>query len=59
MVDYKPNQTPLMKDVKNLFENIEPMSSGDSYKRLIGKLLYLTNIRPDISYSIHLLIQFV
>lgn len=40
-------------------------TSGDSiqdpslYRRLIGKLLYLTLIMPDISYSIHKLSQFL
>lgn len=40
-------------------------TSGDSvqdpslYRRLIGKLLYLTLIMPNISYSIHKLSQFM
>jgi len=59
MVNNKPCQTPLMSDIKPLFDTNKPSCNADSYKRLIGKLLYLTNSRPDINYSVHLLSQFV
>ncbi|GKF69417.1 hypothetical protein Tco_0202474, partial [Tanacetum coccineum] len=29
------------------------------YQKLMGKLIYLTNIRPDISYDVHCLSQFM
>lgn len=35
------------------------MSNPTSYKRLIGKLIYLTVIRPDISYVVQHLSQFM
>ena len=59
MLNSKPCQSPLMSNTKDLFDTNKIVHNTDSYQRLIGKLLYLTNSRPDISFSIHLLSQFV
>jgi len=59
MLDCKPSQTPLMHNTKILYDKVEPVKDPDSYRHLIGKLLYLTNSRPDICYFVHLLSQFV
>ncbi|GKG42569.1 hypothetical protein Tco_0476867, partial [Tanacetum coccineum] len=40
-------------DDDNLLSNVE------NYQRLVGKLIYLTNIRPGISYDVHCLSQFM
>ena len=35
------------------------VKDASSYRRLIGRLTYQTNIRPDITYSVQCLSQFV
>ncbi|GJS99237.1 putative RNA-directed DNA polymerase [Tanacetum coccineum] len=58
----KPSATPLEQ---NLSISNEPSSTDPvidnvtEYQKLIGKLIYLTHTRPDISYSVHCLSQFM
>ncbi|GJW19214.1 putative RNA-directed DNA polymerase [Tanacetum coccineum] len=58
----KPSATPLEQ---NLVVSNEPTSTDSvidnvtEYQKLIGKLIYLTHTRPDISYSVHCLSQFM
>ncbi|GKC97540.1 ribonuclease H-like domain-containing protein [Tanacetum coccineum] len=62
MLACKPAKTPLMSklvisneacDKDPLLENIT------DYQKLMGKLIYLTNTRPDSSYVVHCLSQFM
>ncbi|XP_070005972.1 uncharacterized mitochondrial protein AtMg00810-like [Nicotiana sylvestris] len=65
----KPKKTPMEKNLKltsTEFDTCTNTSKGDklledrgSYHRLIGKLLYLTIIRPDISYVVQSLSHFM
>ncbi|GJT84605.1 putative RNA-directed DNA polymerase [Tanacetum coccineum] len=58
----KPSAIPLEQ---NLTITNEPSSTDPvldnvtEYQKLIGKLIYLTHTRPDISYSVHCLSQFM
>lgn len=40
-------------------EDGEPLKNPTIYRELVGKLLYLTITRPDITYAVHKLSQFI
>lgn len=54
----KPAATPMQRGTKLSQKLGTPLADPISYRRLIGKLIYLTNTRPDISYSVQQLSQF-
>nr|GEV47539.1 ribonuclease H-like domain-containing protein [Tanacetum cinerariifolium] len=51
----------MIKDLGKLkyFLGIEVVDTDKDYQKLMGKLIYLTNTRPDISYVVHCLSQFM
>ncbi|GJS39240.1 ribonuclease H-like domain-containing protein, partial [Tanacetum coccineum] len=60
MLGCKPCNTPievkegiLKKDGKIIVD--KPLSSISGYQKLVGKLIYPTHTRPDISYDVHVL----
>ncbi|GAU22715.1 hypothetical protein TSUD_138390 [Trifolium subterraneum] len=55
----KPATTPLDPAVKLHHDDGKPYQNISQYRRLIGKLLYLTNTRPDIAYASQQLSQFL
>ncbi|XP_024158807.1 uncharacterized mitochondrial protein AtMg00810-like [Rosa chinensis] len=58
MEDCKPAHTPL--DTKlQLNVSSEPLFNLTSSQRLVGKLIYLTITRPDISYAVSIVSQFM
>ena len=36
-----------------------PLEDGERYRRLVGRLIYLSFTRPDIAYAVHILSQFL
>ena len=37
----------------------EPLSDAAQYQRLVGRLIYLTHTRPDISFAVSVVSQFM
>ncbi|XP_023728755.2 uncharacterized mitochondrial protein AtMg00810-like [Lactuca sativa] len=59
MLGCKPSKFPIEQNVKlDRGENEEKVDSRQ-YRRLVGRLLYLQATRPDITYSVNILSQFV
>ncbi|CAN6542484.1 unnamed protein product [Malus baccata var. baccata] len=58
MMECKPAPTPLASKLQ-WHEKGEPLSNPSVYQRMVGKLIYLTITRPDISYSVSLASQFM
>lgn len=36
-----------------------PLEEGEQYRRLVGRLIYLSFTRPDLAYAVHVLSQFL
>ncbi|GJV57641.1 ribonuclease H-like domain-containing protein [Tanacetum coccineum] len=62
MLACKPAKTPLMSKlvISNEATDNDPILDNIiDYQKLMGKLIYLTNTRPDISYVVYCLSQFM
>nr|GEW87545.1 ribonuclease H-like domain-containing protein [Tanacetum cinerariifolium] len=62
MLACKPAKTPLISKLvisNKAFDDDHILDNIIDYQKLMGKLIYLTNTRPDISYVVHCLSQFM
>ncbi|KAD7478957.1 hypothetical protein E3N88_02093 [Mikania micrantha] len=59
MMGCRPSSFPMEKNLKLGTCDEEPCVDSNQFRRLIGKLLYLQATRPDITYAVNVLSQFV
>ena len=59
MLDCKPVDTPMDHNVKLVRGQGESLGDRERYRRLVGKLNYLTITRPDISFPVSVVSQFI
>lgn len=55
----KPIDISMEQNHKLALANMEFLDDPELYRRLIGRLIYLSVTRPDLAYSIHILSQFM
>ncbi|CAM8965342.1 unnamed protein product [Rhodiola kirilowii] len=55
----KPSSIPMDTKTKLALSSVEPVADASIYMRLVGQLIYLTVTRPDRSFPVHVLSQFM
>ncbi|GAB2270840.1 hypothetical protein Dimus_038881 [Dionaea muscipula] len=59
MIGAKPSDTPMLPGTKLAPEDGEVCADPDRYRRLVGRLNYLTITYPDIAFSVSVVSQFI
>ena len=59
MLDCKPVDTPMDPNVKLVSGQREPLRDPGRYRRLVGRLNYLTITRLNISFPVSVVSQFL
>ena len=55
----KPVEFPIEENHKLALASGELLNDVASYRRLVGRLIYLTITRPELTYAVHVLSQFM
>ena len=58
MLGAAPIDTPMERGLK-LSDKSDLLKDQGRYRRLVGRLIYLTVSRPDITYAVHVLSRFM
>ncbi|MCO5551837.1 hypothetical protein L7F22_005340 [Adiantum nelumboides] len=59
MADCKPILMPLDQNLKLRIDEGEVLDDATMYRRIVGSLIYMTISRPDLSYTVGLVSQFM
>ncbi|RVX07744.1 Retrovirus-related Pol polyprotein from transposon RE1 [Vitis vinifera] len=57
-IEAKPCTTPMVPNVQLMPDDEDPFYNPERYRRVVGKLNYLTVTRPDIAYAVSVVSQF-
>ncbi|KAL0458821.1 UNVERIFIED_CONTAM: Retrovirus-related Pol polyprotein from transposon RE1 [Sesamum latifolium] len=55
----KPSSFPIEQNHHLALTKSTLLTDLEKYRRLVGRLIYLTLTRPELSYSVHILAQFM
>lgn len=55
----KPASVPIEQNHRLALAAGLPFPHPDQYRRLVGRLIYLCFTRPELSYCVHVLFQFM
>ncbi|GFZ04887.1 hypothetical protein Acr_17g0004590 [Actinidia rufa] len=59
MLRCRPASTPMVPNLKISAESGKLLLDPSIYQRLVGRLIYLTNTRPDLTFAISIVSQFM
>ncbi|XP_059627195.1 uncharacterized mitochondrial protein AtMg00810-like [Cornus florida] len=59
MLGCRPASTPMDPNLKLSVESGELLPDPSVYQRLVGRLIYLTNTRPDLTFAVSVISQFM
>ncbi|GFS37808.1 hypothetical protein Acr_00g0054060 [Actinidia rufa] len=59
MLGCRPASTPMVPNLKISAESGELLLDPSIYQRLVGRLIYLTNTRPDLTFAVSIVSQFM
>ena len=59
MLDCQPVATPMTTNLWKLIASKSELVDVTLYRHLIGSLMYLVNTRPDLSFAVNTLSQFM
>ncbi|XP_074266172.1 uncharacterized protein LOC141588638 [Silene latifolia] len=59
LIGSKPNNIPMEPNHHLASTKSPPLTDPQPYRRLVGRLVYLTITRPELTYSVHILAQFM
>ncbi|XP_016652654.1 PREDICTED: putative disease resistance protein RGA1 [Prunus mume] len=59
LIGARPTFFPMEQNLKLNNEDGELLHNRETYRRLVGRLIYLTITRPDIVHTVHILSQFM